>query len=189
MQKDPRPSQACMSRNVTGIPVLSRSGELTPLEVQLVEYVATRGRCVRQHFHTSFGSVRSHGLANRYRGSGMPTLSERIRRARSIAGLTQSQLSKRLGVLRGAVTQWEHPDGTSPSMKHMIAIAQHTGVNLEWLGTGRGEMQSSEVLLITSPANGKHVLDELDEECLCLLRRMPRRMREQLVALMRIIAN
>lgn len=119
----------------------------------------------------------------------MTTLSERVRRARTISKLTQSQLSERLGVLRGAVTQWEHPDGTLPSMRHLIAIAQHTGVNLEWLGTGRGEVYLDSSSQTCPVVNGERFLDEIETECLRLLRCMPRRVREQFVSLMRAIVR
>lgn len=119
----------------------------------------------------------------------VPTLSERIRRARRISGLTQSQLSGRLGVLRGAVTQWERPGGALPNMKHLIGIAQHTGVNLEWLGTGRGEACPTAIASVALAPREGCLLDEIEQECLRLLRCMPQRMREKLIALMRIMVH
>lgn len=65
-------------------------------------------------------------------------LPTRIRKARPAAQLTQAELARRIGVKRSAVTQREHPLGTSPSMHHLIQIAIETGTCVEWLGTGRG---------------------------------------------------
>ncbi|HEY9400534.1 MAG TPA: helix-turn-helix transcriptional regulator, partial [Luteimonas sp.] len=48
----------------------------------------------------------------------------RIRRARTLAGLTQTALAARLGVQRTAVTQWECERGTSPSVEHLSQIAR-----------------------------------------------------------------
>lgn len=119
----------------------------------------------------------------------MPTLHERIRRARALAGLTQRELASLLGVHRGAVTQWEHPDGSAPNMGHLIAIAVHTGVNLEWLGTGRGTPRAEPAQDTTDPdALERVAIDSLELECLRALRRMPRRMRERVVGLLRTMA-
>ncbi len=119
----------------------------------------------------------------------MPTLHERIRRARALAGLTQHELASRLGVHRGAVTQWEHPDGSAPNMSHLIAIAVHTGVNLEWLGTGRGTPRVQPADDPGDPDDWERLaIDAVELECLRALRRMPRRMRERVVGLLRTMA-
>lgn len=68
----------------------------------------------------------------------MNALSLRIRKARSAAALSQAELARRIGVKRSAVTQWEHPAGTTPSVDHLIQIAMETVVMFEWLATGRG---------------------------------------------------
>jgi transcriptional regulator with XRE-family HTH domain len=68
----------------------------------------------------------------------MSTLPTRIRKARSQAKLSQAELARRIGVKRSAVTQWEHPSGTTPSVEHLIQIAIHTGSRFEWLATERG---------------------------------------------------
>ncbi len=68
----------------------------------------------------------------------MSTLATRIRKARSGANLSQAELARRIGVKRSAVTQWEHPAGTTPSVEHLIQIALHTGSRFEWLATARG---------------------------------------------------
>lgn len=69
----------------------------------------------------------------------MSALSLRIRRARRLAAISQTELARRIGVKRSAVTQWEHSNGTTPSVDHLIRIAIEAGVSFEWVATGRGE--------------------------------------------------
>lgn len=65
-------------------------------------------------------------------------LKDRIHLARSRAGLSKTELARRVGVSVSAVVQWEHPDGTRPSAHHLVALAECTGAAFEWLATGRG---------------------------------------------------
>ncbi len=64
----------------------------------------------------------------------------RLRKARLNAELTQGALAEMIGVSRNAVTHWEHPEGTRPTLSHLAHVAQATGVAFEWLCTGRGRM-------------------------------------------------
>jgi transcriptional regulator with XRE-family HTH domain len=64
----------------------------------------------------------------------------RLRKARRHAGLTQGAVATACGVSRNAVTHWEHPEGTRPTLSHLSFVAQATGVAFEWLCTGRGRM-------------------------------------------------
>jgi transcriptional regulator with XRE-family HTH domain len=80
----------------------------------------------------------------RLQESVVSALSLRIRKARSAAGLTQAELARRVGVKRSAVTQWEHPSGTRPSVDHLIEIAMQTDTMFEWLATGRGPSVSAD---------------------------------------------
>lgn len=63
-----------------------------------------------------------------------------MRMARRGAGISQETLAQRLGIRRSAVTQWEHPRGTMPSMLNLLQAAVETRVAFEWLATGRGPM-------------------------------------------------
>lgn len=94
-------------------------------------------------------------------------LAERIAAARNHAGLSQAALSKVLGLTRSSVSQWEG-DYTEPAAANLRAIATKTGVNYEWLSTGRGEMldgmidehlESSQVLSGRRPESGILELD------------------------------
>ena len=68
-------------------------------------------------------------------------LKDRIRLARSRAGLSKAELARRVGVSLSAVVHWEHPDRGGPSAVNLAAFAQCTGVAFEWLATGRGPMR------------------------------------------------
>ena len=52
--------------------------------------------------------------------------------------MAKAELARRVGVCLSAVVQWEHPQGTTPSVANLVRIAQVTDVAFEWLATGRG---------------------------------------------------
>jgi transcriptional regulator with XRE-family HTH domain len=64
----------------------------------------------------------------------------RIRLARRHAGMSQSQLAGAVRVQRSAVSHWESAQAKNPSVDHLRQIALATGVQFEWLVTGRGGM-------------------------------------------------
>ncbi len=66
---------------------------------------------------------------------------ERVRAARRRAELSQQALANSIGVRRTAVTQWERPGGTTPSVTNLIQAALAMKVTFEWLATGRGAME------------------------------------------------
>jgi transcriptional regulator with XRE-family HTH domain len=70
-------------------------------------------------------------------------LKDRVQTARCCAGLSKAELARRVGVSVSAVVQWEHPEGTRPSARHLAAVAECTAIAFEWLATGRGPMRIS----------------------------------------------
>lgn len=68
-------------------------------------------------------------------------MGERLLMARRSCGLSQEALATRLGIRRAAVSQWEHPEGTLPSVVNLLQTALETEVSFEWLATGRGSMK------------------------------------------------
>ena len=64
----------------------------------------------------------------------------RIRLARRHAGLSQMQLASAVSVQRSAVSHWESIQAKNPNVSHLREIALVTGVQFEWLVTGRGVM-------------------------------------------------
>lgn len=119
----------------------------------------------------------------------MTTLSQRIRKARTTSALTQAQLASRIGVKRSAVTQWEHPSGTSPSVEHLIQIATETGAGFEWLATGRGD--SLVDIAATTPALvvADYAHDQYETEALAHLRRLPMAKKRMAVAILDAMAR
>ena len=71
------------------------------------------------------------------------TPQQRIRLARRHAGLSQAALGAAVGVQRSAVGHWEAAQGKYPSVAHLREVAMVTGVQFEWLATGRGKMSLS----------------------------------------------
>ena len=56
-------------------------------------------------------------------------LGVRIRKARKAAGLSQYELAELLGVVQGAVSQWERGQ-TEPSLRHFIRMVRLLGPSL-----------------------------------------------------------
>jgi DNA-binding XRE family transcriptional regulator len=50
---------------------------------------------------------------------------------------TQVYVAKKLGVTQPAITLWNKPGGF-PTLENSISLAEHLGVNVEWLLTERG---------------------------------------------------
>ena len=108
----------------------------------------------------------------------MLSMSDRIRGARTAAGLSQSQLALETGVKRSAVAQWERKGSTHPSVSHLARIAVVTHVRFEWLATGRGcGKPEGEELQVAAPT-ADYVRDALEGNILSLVRRLPPRKRQ-----------
>ena len=59
-------------------------------------------------------------------------LARKIKRARQASGLTQAQVAERLGLTRGAITQWESENldtRSSPSVDTLKRFAEVVGVS------------------------------------------------------------
>ena len=107
----------------------------------------------------------------------------RIRLARRHAAMSQAQLADAVGVQRSAVSHWEAPDGKNPSVKHLREIALVTGVQFEWLATGRGEMAPSRDAVLDSVAAADALLvdDALEQRLVLAFREAPVKARLALV--------
>jgi transcriptional regulator with XRE-family HTH domain len=106
-------------------------------------------------------------------------LRDRIRQARLASGMTKADLARRVGVCVSAAVQWEHPEGTSPTIKHLAKIASIVGVAFEWLATGRGPTH------VESPSASMQKLaaSAFEERLLDVARRVPSERREPMIAL------
>jgi transcriptional regulator with XRE-family HTH domain len=109
------------------------------------------------------------------------SLSDRIRHARARAGLTKTELGRRVGVCASAVVQWEHADGTAPNATNLARLAQVTDVAFEWLATGRGphRVKSGDGPPALEPAAIAVTLFE--ERLLQLARRLPSHRHDSLI--------
>jgi|TARA_R110000851_G_C13102500_1_gene568960 transcriptional regulator with XRE-family HTH domain len=72
----------------------------------------------------------------------MSTIAERIRDARLYAGITApSELARRCGVSRSAVSQWESGDTKNIKLANLERVAEACKVDMAWLVTGKGRKE------------------------------------------------
>lgn len=118
------------------------------------------------------------------------TSQHRIRLARRHSNMSQTQLAQAVGVQRSAVSHWEAPQGKNPSVKHLREVALVTGVQFEWLVTGRGEMTPSRDAVLDSVAAVDALLidDPLEQRLLLAFREAPTRARLALVEVVEELA-
>lgn len=123
------------------------------------------------------------------KGNSSLSMSSRIRRARSLSGITQAELARRVGVQRSAVTQWESEGGTSPSVGHLTQIACEMGVSFEWVATGRGQCRPEVGALDAALLVGDFARDAMETRLLECFRRVARKKREALVKVVELLAR
>jgi transcriptional regulator with XRE-family HTH domain len=71
------------------------------------------------------------------------------------------QLAGAVGVQRSAVSHWESTQPKNPSVSHLRDVARITGVQFEWLATGRGAMAlCDDVRLESVPTADALLVDE-----------------------------
>ncbi len=118
------------------------------------------------------------------------TPQQRIRLARRHAGLSQAALAHAVGVQRSAVSHWEATPGKSPSASHLREAAMATGVQYEWLATGRGRMTLSQDVAMDSVAAADAMLvdDPLELRLLAAFRESPMLARAPLVEVVEQLA-
>jgi transcriptional regulator with XRE-family HTH domain len=119
----------------------------------------------------------------------MSTLPTRIRKARLSARLTQAELARRVGVKRSAVTQWEHPLGTTPSMHHLIRIAIETDTCVEWLATARGPCRTEDMASIPAVPMDGYAQDPQEGEALLRFRRLPAHKRKIALQILQVLSG
>ena len=64
------------------------------------------------------------------------SLGDRIAELRTIAGMSQLELSRQMEVSRQAVSKWES-DQSSPDASNLIRLAEVLDTDIEYLTTGR----------------------------------------------------
>ncbi|WP_146345009.1 helix-turn-helix domain-containing protein [Phaeobacter marinintestinus] len=75
---------------------------------------------------------------NDWFGPEAATFGDRVTAAREAAGMTQAQLSKRLGVKKTTVRGWEE-DLSEPRANKLSMLSGLLNVSIMWLLTGEGE--------------------------------------------------
>lgn len=66
------------------------------------------------------------------------TMGGRIREARELAGLSQTEVANRIGVSRAAVSLWESDQTKQLAGLNLQRLASLLGRSAEWLATGQG---------------------------------------------------
>lgn len=84
----------------------------------------------------------------------MAKLGDRIRAAREAAGLSQSELGRRLGLSSQSVNMWEHSKA-NPSRNNLQQAAIVMGVTIDWLM--RGSELSAQSVVSKVPPTGRHL--------------------------------
>jgi transcriptional regulator with XRE-family HTH domain len=117
-------------------------------------------------------------------------LTQRIRAARRHGAISQAALALQVGVHRSAVSHWESRKPKRPNIGHLLAIAVATGVQFEWLATGRGMMLlSASAAAVCDPGNGIVVEDTQELDLLRAFRDVPLQSRPVLVELAQQLAR
>lgn len=119
----------------------------------------------------------------------MQDLGKRIRQARALQAWTQTEFAKRIGVHRSAAAQWEQRDGTMPSVENLIRIAKATGVQFEWLATGRGPQRVDTAASDSGVVLDEYAQDAVESRLLVAFRRLQGRAREPLVTLIESLSK
>lgn len=105
------------------------------------------------------------------------TFGDRIAGAREAAGMSQSQLARRLGVRLKTLADWEQ-DLSEPRANKLQMLAGLLNVSLMWLLTGRGDgVDSPPDDLSAEPPDHKALLAEMRQmrtEALALAERLGR---------------
>lgn len=83
----------------------------------------------------------------------MKTLADRLRAALQEARMNQSELARRVGVTRGAVSFWLNSATTSLAGENLLKVASVLSVSPSWLATGRGNMKQASMQEIPLQGN------------------------------------
>lgn len=77
----------------------------------------------------------------------MENFSTRFKFALDKKGISQSELSRRIGVTRGAISFWLNGDVQTVNGNRLITLASALDVDPTWLATGQGPMESTGIIL------------------------------------------
>ena len=80
----------------------------------------------------------TEAIADEWYGPDAATFGDRLAAARDGAGMSQSQLAKRLGVKKSTLSAWEQ-DLSEPRANKLSMAAGMLNVSIMWLLTGEGD--------------------------------------------------
>ncbi|KRA16158.1 hypothetical protein ASE43_12840 [Lysobacter sp. Root983] len=105
--------------------------------------------------------------------------------------MSQAALGSAVGVQRSAVGHWESAQGKFPSVAHLREVALITGVQFEWLATGRGKMNLSADTEMDSVAAADALLveDPLELRLIVAFRDTPTKSKAPLVEIAEQLAE
>lgn len=115
----------------------------------------------------------------------------RIRLARRHAGFSQTQLAQAVGVQRSAVSHWESGESRNPGVANLRQVALVTGVQFEWLASGRGPMALCDEMRLDSIATAEALLvdEPLELRLLLAFRDAPPRTKVAVVEIVEELAR
>ncbi|HEY9040016.1 MAG TPA: helix-turn-helix transcriptional regulator [Roseovarius sp.] len=90
------------------------------------------------------------------------TFGDRLAGARELAGMTQAELAKRLGVKKKTMEDWEN-DVRDPRAMRLSMLAGLLNVSLLWLLTGEGDGPGDPGIPNSYVRGGQQLLDEIRE--------------------------
>lgn len=98
-------------------------------------------------------------------------MGDRIKEARLESGFSQEALGDRVGVSKGAVSQWESGNTKNLKMENLFGIEDVTGYSAKWLAVGKGEKKLADLIKPIEPQALKGELDGLTNADLAILLR------------------
>jgi transcriptional regulator with XRE-family HTH domain len=106
------------------------------------------------------------------------------------AKMTKANLARRVGVCLSAAVQWEHPNGTSPTVANLARIAEACDVAFEWLATGRGPMAPVIVDAASASIDVRAIaISPFEERLLRAVRAMPAHQQDILIEFARSLTK
>lgn len=88
------------------------------------------------------------------------TFGDRMAGARELAGMTQAQLARRLGVKKATIVAWEE-DRSDPRANRLQMVSGLLNVSIIWLLTGEGEGPESPMGEEDAPSDLSEIASEL----------------------------
>lgn len=93
-------------------------------------------------------------------GPDAATFGDRLAGARDLAGMTQAQLARRLGVKKSSIVSWEE-DRSDPRANRLQMVAGILNVSMIWLLTGEGDGPEEPAAEGAEPSDLAQVATEL----------------------------